>query len=190
MILFNGKLLSEEKLNTVLEGMPDFCIQTIEKGKIRASEVLDACAALAEKIQEGVYDAVLKPLLAQGVFTERQLAEAVVFFQRENLEYKYQTELGCLIENGEYLDTARGSRIRRRYMPLGILLHIGRRKCGRASFLQRDRGTSCRKYQSAKAAFHRRRSIGVSFAGAGEDRTKAGALYLCFRYSFHEPGAS
>lgn len=124
MILFNGKLLSEEKLNTVLEGMPDFCIQTIEKGKIRASEVLDACAALAEKIQEGVYDAVLKPLLAQGVFTERQLAEAVVFFQRENLEYKYQTELGCLIENGEYLDTARGSRIRRRYMPLGILLHI------------------------------------------------------------------
>lgn len=125
VILFDGKLLDDREIDRVADSLQDFCIQTISGGSLLASEVIEACSVLSDKIRSGDYDTVLQPLMAKGVFTERQMKEAVAFFERENLEYKYRTELGNLIEaSGDLQPPGEAGIIRRRYMPLGILFHI------------------------------------------------------------------
>lgn len=125
MILFNGQLLPDEQTEPVLKKLPALCIQTIAEREIKASRIIRACGVLSERIQNGGYDGFLRPLIEQGVFTRQQLEEAVQFFHRDHLEYKYRTELGDLIQNMETL-TPPGQKytIRRQYMPLGILFHI------------------------------------------------------------------
>ncbi len=119
MILFNGRILPDKELDGVMEELQDFCIRAVEEQKISAPKVMEACAILSKRIQNGVYDEILRPLLTKGVFTEHQLEEAVAFFSRENLEYKYRTELGGLYGEPDVQDFCR-----RRLMPLGILFHI------------------------------------------------------------------
>lgn len=125
MILFNGQLLPDEQMNSVLKKLPDFCIQTIEEREIKASRIIRACGILSERIQKGDYNEFLHPLIEQGVFTRRQLEESVLLFTHENLEYKYQIELGSLIQSMEALHPPGQKHIiRRQYRPLGILFHI------------------------------------------------------------------
>lgn len=145
MILFNGRILPDKKLDGVVEELQDFCIRTVEEQKISAPKVMEACAVLSKRIQNGAYDEILQPLLAKGVFAEHQLEEAAAFFSRENLEYKYRTELGGLYGEPDEQDSCGrtlvkveylagnpgdlqppgyGGTIRRRLMPLGVLFHI------------------------------------------------------------------
>lgn len=116
MILFDGHLLTDVELESVLKDLPDYCIRTIAGNGITAAEVIDACQILSERIGEGAYDAVLSIVREQGRATDSQIEEAVSLIGRKNLEYKYKTELGDLTDNaagpGRY------------YAPLGILFHI------------------------------------------------------------------
>ncbi|MEY8427443.1 acyl-CoA reductase [Lachnospiraceae bacterium 46-15] len=145
MILFHGKILPDKELDRIMEGLQDFCIRAVEEQKLSAAKVIEACDVLSDRIRDGVYDEILQPLLEKGVFTEHQLEEAVTFFCRENLEYKYRTELGslyrypdvqnssgrtlgkmeCQTENpGDLQPPGYSGTVRRRLMPLGVLFHI------------------------------------------------------------------
>lgn len=125
MILFNEQLLPDAQIDSVIKSLPDFCIQTITEQKINASDIIRACGILSKQIQQGAYSRFLNPLIEQGIFTKHQLEEAVQFFHRENLEYKYQTELGNLMKDTEELHPpGQAGIIKRQYMPLGILFHI------------------------------------------------------------------
>jgi len=125
MILFDGKLLPDEQQEKIVEGLQEYCIRAVSGEHIRAEEVIEACGILSDRIKEGQYDQVIRPLLASGSFTGGQLEEAVAFFDRENMKYKYETELGIFIRNQEDLrpPKAEGT-IRRRRVPLGILFHM------------------------------------------------------------------
>lgn len=115
MILFEGKLLPDEKLDEVLERLWDSCVSAIEKRVCIATQVMDACGRISEKIEAGAYDAIIQPLLLKGTFSQGQLEEAVSYFNRDNLQLKYKVELGVLqAECNE----------RKRLEPLGILFHI------------------------------------------------------------------
>ena len=96
MILFEGKLLTDDKQDAVLEQLWNTCIATLSNRKWIAEQVVEACGRVAQKIRRGEYQQILEPLLASGVFTSAQLEEAVSFFDREILRLKYQTELGIL----------------------------------------------------------------------------------------------
>ena len=119
MILFNGKILPDEELDNVLEQLWDACLEAVSDRTDIAELVIDVCGRVAEKIRGGAYDSILLPLLESGMFTRAQLDEAIVFFDRENLLLKYNTELGVLrAEMG-----VQGV-IEKRLEPLGILFHI------------------------------------------------------------------
>lgn len=120
MILFNGKVLTDDALPAVIDGLWEQCIEAITKRKTvdaMAKLVIDACATLADRIASGKYDDILETLLTKGVFSKVQLEEAVAMFQKENLTAKYDVELGVLMMNP---DSASG----RTLEPLGILFHI------------------------------------------------------------------
>lgn len=139
MILFEGKLLPDEELDKVLEQLWDSCLQAITEREEIAGRVMDACGRVALKIKQGAYDTILNPLLAKGTFTKQQLEEAIGFFDRENLQLKYDVELGNwkrMVESKE--DTreetttnphaacgSAGRETRKKQVtPLGILFHI------------------------------------------------------------------
>lgn len=124
MILFDGKMLSDEALDSIMGQLEAYCIEGVSRRRDISEAVIEACGSLAERIQNGKYKAILEPLLARGIFTRQQLEEAIAFFDKENLRYKYQTELGYMKEQVNDLTNLSGIRIKRSYEPLGILFHI------------------------------------------------------------------
>lgn len=130
MILFDGKLYSDEEQSMILEKLWASCVSAVSGRKTvaeMAEMVMDACAVLSDRIHAGEYDDIIQPLLHKGVFSREQMEEAVAFFERQNLLVKYETELGVLLENmPEHVDDTSGHsvRITRRIEPLGILFHI------------------------------------------------------------------
>lgn len=115
MILFEGKLLPEEQLDMVLDRLWDSCINAIENRTDISVRAIEACGHISEKIKAGVYDEMILPLLQKGVFSRQQLEEAVCYFDRDNLQLKYDVELGII---------KRESNAAKRIEPLGLLFHI------------------------------------------------------------------
>ena len=125
MILFDGELLPDGELDPVVEKLPDYCIRTIAKGEISAAEVIDSCGILSDRIREGTYDKLLRSVCERGRAGRRQIEEAVSFFDRKNLEYKYKTELGNFINCMSGLGLpGKEDAVLRYCTPLGILFHI------------------------------------------------------------------
>ena len=124
MILFNGKIFSDDRLDSILARLPEHCTCTLENRIPLYQAVIHACSTLSEQIQRGTYHSIIQPLLDRGVFTKHQLYQAVSFFQKEHIETKYQTELGCLTGQLTSIMLPSGITIQRSYVPLGILLHI------------------------------------------------------------------
>ncbi len=120
MIIFEGQLLADEELDNVLEKLWDSCVQTITEREEIAGRVMDACGGVAQKIKQGDYDSILTPLLEKGTFTLPQLEEVMQFFDRENLQYKYDMELG---DWKQMVEAESGAR-KKQVTPLGILFHI------------------------------------------------------------------
>lgn len=115
MILFEGKLWADDKLNEVLEKLWDSCVAAIENRMPIADLVIAACGRISDRIEKGEYDGIIHPLLAGGVFTGQQLTEAITMFRRESLQLKYDVELGALQAETDG---------KKRLEPLGILFHI------------------------------------------------------------------
>lgn len=121
MILFEGKLLQDEALDEVLDKLWEACLQAICHREDIADKVMDACGRVAQKIRQGNYDHILNPLLEGGTFSKEQLEEVMDFFDRNNLQLKYDTELG------NWKKAVEGERMSpriKRVQPLGILFHI------------------------------------------------------------------
>ena len=121
MILFDGQLLPDERLGSVMKGLADYCIQTITSGEISVSEVIESCGTLSDCIRDGRYDEVLHIGKEQGRITKRQMEEAVRMLDRKNLEYKYKTELEGFINCRKDSEL---SGVQKECIPLGILVHI------------------------------------------------------------------
>lgn len=121
MILFEGKLLSDDELDNVLDKLWDSCVNAIANREDIAERVINACECVADKIKNGEYDAVLNQLLEKGLFTKEQLEEVSSLFDRKNLQLKYDIELGNFkkdVENAPYMGRAK-------YVePMGLLFHI------------------------------------------------------------------
>ncbi len=124
MILFDGKIFSDDRLDFILNQLPEHCIHTLENQISLYQKVIHACSILSEQIQKGLFDSIIQPLLDRGMFTKHQLQQAVSFFQREHIETKYQIELGCLTEHLAPIILPSGITIQRSYVPLGVLFHI------------------------------------------------------------------
>ncbi len=121
MILFEGRLLPNEDMDTVVEQLWDACVRGIMNREDIAERVIHAAGRVAEKIKLGTYDAILQPLLQKGTFTESQLDEVIQFFDEDNLRLKYDIELGRFKKEVEQEERTGRRKV---VEPLGILFHI------------------------------------------------------------------
>lgn len=127
MILFEGQILQDDAQEEVLDKLWDSCVNAIGKRDIiggsigMAEKLINACAKVADSIKEGKYDDILKPLMANGTFTEAQFEEACSMFSKENLQEKYNTEY---VRFKEEVENNESNRTLKRVEPLGILFHV------------------------------------------------------------------
>lgn len=121
MILFEGKLLQDDKLDEVLERLWESCLSAIINREDIAESVMYACERVATKLRNGQYDSIVQQLLSKGTITKKQFDEAVSLFDRNNLKLKYDVELERYRREVES-DLCAG---KTKYVkPLGILFHI------------------------------------------------------------------
>ena len=121
MILFEGNLLQDEELNDVLDKLWDSCLKTIANREDISERVIAACERVAEKIRNGVYQDILQELLKKGSFTNEQLQEVMTLFDRQNLQLKYEVELGSFKADVEHSPNIGRTKC---VEPIGILFHI------------------------------------------------------------------
>jgi len=121
MILFEGMLLQNEKLDEVLDKLWDSCLDTVSSREDISGSVLAACERMARKLQSGQYDAVVQKLLTGGNITKTQYDEVVALFDKKNLQLKYDVELGTY-KKEVAADYSAGKT--KSVEPLGILFHI------------------------------------------------------------------
>lgn len=124
MILFEGALLPDDKLDDVLDRLWDSCVTTIEMRVDIADKVIGACGKIAERVKAGEYDTVLRPLLEKEIFSKTQMEEVLHLFDEENLRLKYDVELGQMKLAVEMQNSEIWKCNKQRIEPLGILFHI------------------------------------------------------------------
>ena len=124
MILSRGTLLEPGQTGEVLENLPRWIAETSAAAPLAPECVISACDTLARRVESGAYDAIVRTLIADGIVTQEQIEQAVLFFRQDTLKYKLKTEFGA--ERFPVRDTPPGScfAVERRLAPLGVLLHI------------------------------------------------------------------
>lgn len=121
MILFEGKLLSDDQLDDVLDKLWDSCLNAVSRRRDMTKQIIDACERISGELKKGTYDAILNVLMQQGIFTKAQMDEVLTLFDRESLELKYNIELGNYKKEIEEDKSGRRSK---NVEPLGVLFHI------------------------------------------------------------------
>lgn len=121
MILYQGKILGNEKQVELLKSLKNECYTTLNDDiKIKTIDVINACDKLAQKVKTGAYDSLIVPLLAEFDIPYDYFVQSIPMFEKESLIKKVKTELGVDYENTQDLDE---NNIKTIY-PLGILFHI------------------------------------------------------------------
>ena len=59
MILFNGKIFSDDRLDSILARLPEHCTCTLENRIPLYQAVIHACSTLSEQIQRGTYHSIM-----------------------------------------------------------------------------------------------------------------------------------
>ncbi len=121
MILMHGEMISTEVESKYLDGLYEECVRTLSSGNsITAEKVINACDNLYRKVMAGEYDDLILPVLKMSDISFERFQDMAKLFSKEELEYKYKTELGDYLQQEEVLKSG----IRRKRYPLGILFHI------------------------------------------------------------------
>jgi len=124
MILANGVLYPDETLPERLAALERECLETLNENSISPGLVIDACEGLAQKVEAGEYDHIIREFLAAFQISEAHFRAALTLFRRESLTYQCSMAWGPDWQELPALRHAGFSDIRRRRMPLGTLFHI------------------------------------------------------------------
>lgn len=121
MILWNGKVLPNDKQNEVIDGLKEEIIHTLSfTSSPTINEVIEACGTLYDRFLAHSYDEIALPLLNALNLSPAALEHYSYPFSRDGLKKKVETELGALSKGPLKLDK---NNERERY-PLGVLFHI------------------------------------------------------------------
>ncbi len=121
MILYKGEIIDSSIESTYIERLYDDCVNTLNNNNpLTAQKVIDACDALYRKAINGEYDEIAMPLLSMANISYERFKEMAALFSKEELEYKYSTELGELAGTLPPLKSG----TKRVLAPLGIIFHI------------------------------------------------------------------
>lgn len=118
MILYKGKILNDSRQEEIIASLETELYKPLETGEILPlNKVINACDKLSRAVLDGGYDDILLPYLEKFNIDKERFAEMAQLFSEKSLRYKCSVEL-C--DEEMLID----GRIKRKRMPLGVLLHI------------------------------------------------------------------
>ena len=125
MILCRGELLARERQGEVLERLPRWIDETLDRPPLTPDVTIAACDRLSRRAEAGEFDAELAGLDLDPALKEEQVAAALNLLRRESLEAMAELQLGRdpfapVTVRPPYYDRP----IVKRRRPLGVLLHI------------------------------------------------------------------
>ena len=122
MILTGGKILDSSLSGEILDRMGDELNETFKLPTLKAITVINACQKLADSISAGKYNDIISEL---GELASPEIVNAVVAqLQTESLIFKVKNELGEDYDKETLCSPPFASPMKKRIMPLGVLLHI------------------------------------------------------------------
>lgn len=118
MILYKGKILNDSRQEEIIASLETELYKPLEKGEILTlDKVVLACDKLSRAVLDGGYDDILLPYLKKFNIDKERFAVMAQLFSEKSLRYKCSVEL-C--DDEMTID----GKIKRKRMPLGVLLHI------------------------------------------------------------------
>ena len=118
MILYRGELYENSRQEELIARLKDDLWTPFSEGKaLDRDKLIEACDTLASRVLGGEYDDIVKPLLEMLSISEEEFQSMAGLFRKEGLKYKCEIEL-C--DEERIID----GKIRRKRMPLGVLMHI------------------------------------------------------------------
>jgi hypothetical protein len=125
MILINGNIIPSDEINNILPTLEQQVCKTLMKPQLDPMAVVEACHQLAKRFEQGIYEDIMRQLIGEEHITPEQIRDVVCMFQRDNLLFKINQELGELpVIAGHTPPVQDNGDIRRKRMPLGVLFHI------------------------------------------------------------------
>lgn len=125
MMLIEGEVLPSSMQNEILEGMEKRLNKTLMQSSLDSMCVVEACDQLSRRIEEGVYNDLIKEIdLDERLLTE-QVTMVVQLLRRESLLAMLACQVGGE-DNKEnsYTPPFTHKMITKKRMPLGVLFHI------------------------------------------------------------------
>jgi hypothetical protein len=121
MILYQGKKYPNEDQTRLIQTLEKDCIKTLSNNiHLTTEDVIQACDELTKKINQGMFDHIVKPLLQEYDIPDNYFTKYVSMFEKASLQRKVEIELGTDYQALSDLDE-NNKRLR---TPLGILFHI------------------------------------------------------------------
>lgn len=124
MNLINGKLVSQQECDELLEQLEQQLLYTLANKSLSADIVINACDTLLNNLDESSYLDTLQSLGIPKSLGEKYIMEARQLFQADNLRARLAMELGPLYQQEECSVQGKEPFITKKICPLGVLFHI------------------------------------------------------------------
>jgi len=125
MNLVDGKIISSNECETVLNTLNERIIKTLSKDKLNPNLVIDACDALSRSFHESKHIQTLIELGIPEQMAKEYMIDAKTFLSREYLESRLINELGANYGSiYQYKPEFYDKIVIEQTVPLGVLFHI------------------------------------------------------------------
>ena len=119
----NGKIISEQECQNVLDSIDTMVLKTLEKPPLDINLVINACNTMVQNI-----DALLAKLPALGISTalvNMYITQVSEMFSSQAIRNRLDGELGEICKNSQELKALHSGAVAvQKYAPLGVLFHI------------------------------------------------------------------
>ena len=125
MNLVDGKIMETEACEAVLDCLDARIAATLEKPRLTAECVIQACDRLVSAMSEETYLPIIQELGIPEGLGRGYIAQAKELFSAEALSYRMEKELGVNYDQGFVCKPSAGVyTVREEILPLGVLLHV------------------------------------------------------------------
>lgn len=125
MMLIGGEVLPSSMQNEILEHMEKRFNKTLMQPSLDSMCVVEACDQLSRRIEEGVYNNLIKEIGLDERLISEQVNRVVQLLRRESLLAMIDCQVGSqIIKENSYTPPFTNQVITKKRMPLGVLFHI------------------------------------------------------------------
>ena len=125
MNFVNGKIVSEEECQGILDNIDNMILETLQKPPLDINLVIEACDAMVKNIASLNVMKKLPDLGINPVLVDIYISQVEQMFSAQAIRDRLRTELGADYDSPkEIVYSYSGAKARQMYAPLGVLFHI------------------------------------------------------------------